>query len=64
MRPVLPRNQRKPMKRIKDSTAVAYKRNLKKLAVRLEAVPCYKQLVIVKLGKEADQEMLLTTKPD
>lgn len=39
MRPVLPRNQRNPMKRTRDSTAVAYRRNLKKLAVRLEADP-------------------------
>lgn len=37
IRPVFPRNQRNPMKRMSESTAVAYRRNLKKFAVRSDA---------------------------
>lgn len=33
MRPVRPRNQRKPQNRTRESTAVEYRRNLKKVAV-------------------------------
>lgn len=35
--PVLPRNHRNPKNRTIDRTAVAYRRNLKKLAVRTDA---------------------------
>lgn len=37
IRPVLPKNHRKPMNRTIDSAAVAYNKNLKKLAVRTDA---------------------------
>ena len=52
MRPVLPRNQQKPMKRTMERAPVANSRNLKNQAVRADAV-FYADMLVNCLSEES-----------